>query len=103
MAKVRTNAGDNSNVNNKDFGKIAGSANLKKGGLAPASKQNEIIAAEQKADMAYRKGSATSGLKDLVGKGSGSKAVKELDAIRKSAGLGKSNYGTGSESRIGKK
>lgn len=90
-------------VNNKDFGIIAQSANLKKGGLAPGSKQNEIIAAEQKADSAFRKGSATSGLKDLVGKGSGSKAVKELDTVRKSVGWSKSNYGTGAENRIGKR
>lgn len=89
-------------VNNKDFGVIAQSANLKKDGTTPGSKEKAIIAAEQKAQSAYRKGSATSGLKDLVGKGSGSKAVKELDALRKSVGWGKSNYGTGSEKRIGK-
>ena len=106
MASVRTNAGDNSNVNNKDFGKIAQSANLKAGGLAPGSKQNEIIAAEQKADRKTYpgpgKGSMVQGIKDIAGKGNSSKAIKELDAKRKSVGWGKSNYGTGSENRISK-
>jgi hypothetical protein len=75
-------------------------SNLKKDGTAPGSKEKAIMSAERKAQDAYRKGSATSGLKDLVGKGSGSKAVKELDAMRKSVGWKKSNYGTGAQSTI---
>ena len=73
---------------------------LKKDGTTPGSKEKAIMAAERKAQSAYRKGSATSGLKDLVGKGSGSKAVKELDALRKSIGWKKSNYGTGAQNTI---
>ena len=67
---------------------------------APGSKEKAIMAAEEKAKNAYRKKSATGGLKDLVGKGPGSKAVKELDALRKSVGWKKSNYGTGAQSTI---
>jgi len=67
---------------------------------APGSKEKAIMEAEEKAKNAYRKKSATGGLKDLVGKGPGSKAVKELDALRKSVGWKKSNYGTGAQNTI---
>ena len=78
----------------------AKSSILKKDGTAPGSKEKAIMAAERKAQDAYRKGSASNGIKDLVGKGSGSKAVKELDALRKSVGWKKSNYGTGAQNTI---
>lgn len=76
------------------------SSNLKKDGTTPGSKEKAIMAAERKAQSAYRGGSATNGLKDLVGKGKGAKATKELDSLRKSVGWKKSNYGTGAQNTI---
>ena len=76
------------------------SPNLKKGGFAPGSKQVEIMQAQRKAYSAGHQGSPVAGLKDLVRKGPQTKAVKELDALRKSVGWKKSGYGTGSETKM---
>jgi hypothetical protein len=75
-------------------------SNLKKGGFAPGSKQFEIMQAQRKAYSAGHQGSPVAGLKDLVRKGPQTKAVKELDALRKSVGWKKSGYGTGSETKM---
>ena len=74
--------------------------NLKKGGLAPGSKQVEILQAQRKVYRAGHQGSPVGGIKDLFGKGPETKAIKELDKLRKSVGWKKSNYGTGSETRM---
>ena len=74
--------------------------NLKKGGLAPGSKQVEILQAQRKVYRAGHQGSPVAGVKDLFGKGPETKAIKELDKLRKSVGWKASNYGTGSETRM---
>ncbi len=58
------------------------SPNLKKGGLAPGSKQVEIMQAQRN----LRKQREEVDLKDIVGKGKSSKARHELDKLRKSVG-----------------
>ena len=57
-------------------------SNLKKGGLAPGSKQVEIMQAQRN----LRKQREAVDLKDIVGKGKSSKATQELDKLRKSVG-----------------
>ena len=78
--------------------------NLKKGGLAPGSKQVEIAQAQRKAQSATYpgpgKGSMIQGIKDIAGKGNSSKAIKELDKLRKSVGWKDSKYGTGAETKM---
>jgi hypothetical protein len=56
--------------------------NLKKGGLAPGSKQVEIMQAQRN----LRKQREEVDLKDIVGKGKSAKATQELDKLRKSVG-----------------
>ena len=78
--------------------------NLKKGGLAPGSKQVEIAQAQRKAQSATYpgpgKGSMIQGIKDIAGKGNSSKAIKELDKLRNSVGWKDSKYGTGAETKM---
>ena len=57
-------------------------ANLKKGGLAPGSKQVEIMQAQRN----LRKQREEVDIKDIVGKGKSAKATQELDKLRKSVG-----------------
>jgi len=55
---------------------------LKKGGLAPGSKQVEIMQTQRKLKAAYD----SPNVKDMFGKGPAGKAEKELNALRKSVG-----------------
>jgi hypothetical protein len=81
---VRTNAGDNSNVNNKDFGKIADSA--QKGYMPPGSYLNDGFVIQTKSGNNNLSGDGyrSSGGSSRVGLGVGEKASKEnVSASRK--------------------
>lgn len=79
MANVRTNAGDNSNVNNKDFGKIAQSAQTNSGYMPPGSSLNDGLVVKTKSGDNKLSGDSyrSSGGSSRVGLGVGEKASKE--------------------------
>ncbi len=73
-------------VNNKDFGIIAQSANLKKGGLAPGSKQREIIAAEQERERGNKNPFGNGLAATFKNTDPESLGAKKVEKLRKSVG-----------------
>ena len=113
MAKAPTPKKSNAKVARKTVVKAVAkpkpAPGIKKDGTTPGSKQSQIKNAELNAQFwanpsAYGGNpSMTNAIKDTFKKGPATKAVKELDSIRKSVGWGPSNFGTGAERSLTKK